>query len=221
MTRRHRGVAGGSILLLVVAMASCGGGATADDVAGPQVDVPGGDAVVADVADAAAEAVAAELVQTETTEPVGWIDNGDGTVSDRGNGRVWQKKATIGYVDQQSASNACKNSTLAGRSGWRLPTIDELRTLIVGCPATMPEGSCDVVQGCTTCWNKTCNGCTDWTGPGTDRCFIDPIFEGNCSFYWTSSTVTDQPLYTWGVAFYNGKVAGHDKVEGNPFRCVR
>ncbi len=73
------------------------------------------------------------------------VDPGDGLIYDRGAGRVWQKCAPgqrfemcncrgpvnpgAAAMNWQSAGNYCASLKTGGRS-WRLPTIDELQTII-------------------------------------------------------------------------------------------
>lgn len=161
-----------------------------------------------------------QLAQPDAPKPGALQDNGDGTVTDVGTGLMWQKKSTILYIKQPAAHAACKGLTIGGHTDWRVPTIGELRTLVLGCAATVSAGSCEVTEFCD-CWSSACAGCGDVQGPGTQGCYLDPLFEGNCAYYWSSSPVVTNPGYTWGLTFRSGKVVGHDQVESNPLRCVR
>ncbi len=69
-----------------------------------------------------------------------FTDNGDGTIRDNGTGLVWQK-CSIGHtVPDCTGSPAaytwilapanCTGLSLAGRSDWRLPNINELKSII-------------------------------------------------------------------------------------------
>lgn len=72
-------------------------------------------------------------VRTSVTEvPLEpFFDNADGTVTDSGSGLVWQLVVTPSMLDQASAATDCATLSLgAFASGWRLPTIAELSTLI-------------------------------------------------------------------------------------------
>lgn len=55
-------------------------------------------------------------------------DNGDGTVTDRNTGLMWQK-ATAGPMNWYDARSYASGLSLGGHSGWRLPTVDELQAL--------------------------------------------------------------------------------------------
>lgn len=79
--------------------------------------------------------------------------------------------------------------------GGRLPTISELRPLIVDCFSTQPGGACRVTDTCTsyaTCGSsKHCVGC----GDGGHSVFHDD------NPFWSSTLVADQPGEVWTVAF--------------------
>ena len=55
-------------------------------------------------------------------------NNGDGTVTDRHSGLMWQRAAAWA-VAWEAALPACENLVLAGRDDWRLPNIKELRSI--------------------------------------------------------------------------------------------
>lgn len=72
-----------------------------------------------------------------------YTDNGNGTVSDSATGLVWQKCTAVsgttlgncntGTLLTYTWSNAisyCSNLTLGGRDDWRLPNINELRSIV-------------------------------------------------------------------------------------------
>lgn len=56
-------------------------------------------------------------------------DNGDGTVTDKKSGLVWQQAET-GLMNWTAALSYCENLSLAGATDWRLPNIKELQFLI-------------------------------------------------------------------------------------------
>jgi hypothetical protein len=59
-----------------------------------------------------------------------YIDNGDGTVTDNGTGLMWQKATAPGHYRSFEARGYCNNLELAGYTDWRLPTVEELESLV-------------------------------------------------------------------------------------------
>ena len=59
----------------------------------------------------------------------GFVDNGDGTVTDTKTKLMWQK-TTESALNYETAISYCKNLTLAGHTDWRLPTKNELMSLV-------------------------------------------------------------------------------------------
>jgi len=59
-----------------------------------------------------------------------FVDNGDGTVTDRSTGLMWQQATAPGKYTWEQALSYCENLTLAGHSDWRLPLINELESIV-------------------------------------------------------------------------------------------
>jgi hypothetical protein len=99
-----------------------------------------------------------------------FVDNGDGSVSDRATGLIWQQSDSTYGMDWSEALNYCTALDTGGYDDWRLPNAKELQSIL------------------------------DYTrSPGTtDSAAIDPIFsasvitdEGgdtNYASYWTGTT---------------------------------
>lgn len=56
--------------------------------------------------------------------------NSDGTVTDISTGLMWQQKITAKKMTWEKARRYCKRLSLNGHDDWRLPTIEELYSLI-------------------------------------------------------------------------------------------
>jgi hypothetical protein len=57
------------------------------------------------------------------------VDNGDGTVTDKCTGLMWERApATDGYYWRQ-AIDYCEGLTLGGHEDWRLPNLRELQSI--------------------------------------------------------------------------------------------
>ena len=60
----------------------------------------------------------------------------------------WDGKEWPLRLNYFEAEDYCQSLSLAGHSDWRLPNLDELRTLIKGCDPTETGGVCEATQIC-------------------------------------------------------------------------
>ncbi len=153
-----------------------------------------------------------------------FVVNGDGTVTDNQTGLQWEQKDTAvgsgvnladahdvdntyvwsnsgtapdgpAFTDFLATLNNCVTGGFAGHCDWRLPTREELQTIL------------DVTQG----------DC----GSGSGAC-IDSVFGPTAAFnYWSDTTFTDNPGFAWIVFFKGGGVFYNSKVTGSSVRAVR
>jgi hypothetical protein len=159
---------------------------------------------------------------------VRFVDNGDGTLTDRKTGLVWSKK-NFGRMRWEQAVEYCRENRgrLPG-SGWHLPTIDELRTLIIGCPATERGGRCPAKEGCRSeedCyggdWQVNCAACEYNKGPGPKGCYMDKAFDSPCEWYWSSTPCPWSSSSAFIAYFGNGYVHNGHIYYSYGVRCVR
>ena len=61
-----------------------------------------------------------------------FVDNGDGTITDKATGLMWQKSGSSRNITWKRARTYVKrlNKGFAGYSDWRLPTVEELASLV-------------------------------------------------------------------------------------------
>ena len=59
-----------------------------------------------------------------------FVDNGNGTITDKSKGLIWQKETPDSTMDWNASITYCENMTLAGYDDWRLPTIKELNSIV-------------------------------------------------------------------------------------------
>lgn len=126
-------------------------------------------------------------------------DNGDGTVTDRATGLVWQK-CSAGQSNNASCSGTpttytftasatyCKNLTLAGRT-WRLPNPNELFSIV-----DITKNSVPTIK-------------TEY-------------FPNTSDYYWTSTTYEVNNYEAFFVYFDDGSVNPTNKSGSYKVRCV-
>ncbi len=125
-----------------------------------------------------------------------FIDNGNGTISDKLLKVTWVKDPTAlkgleNIMTWADAKEKCENLSFAGyNSGWRMPTVEELRS-IVDYTRHDPAWNTDVFAG----------KYNDW--------------------YWTSTECSWRKDAAWCVFSSNGSVYDADKGSRNYVRPVR
>lgn len=83
--------------------------------------------------------------ETQAGADRSYTSNGDGTVTDNTTGLMWQKcpinysgtfcddlavgAVSNGEYNYNNATSSCENSTIGGHSDWRLPNVNEFKTL--------------------------------------------------------------------------------------------
>jgi len=144
--------------------------------------------------------------------------------SSSSSGLTWQDPPSSDYMFWDDATTYCENLSFDGHDDWRLPTIDELRSLIRGCDATVTGGACNATDDCLdlACRNDPCGGCDKLAGPASDGAYWPDGMSGAIDWYWSSSPVADDDYNAWYVDFYNGVV--YNSYYGTNVglvRCVR
>jgi hypothetical protein len=62
-----------------------------------------------------------------------FVDNNDGTITDKATGLMWQKSGSLSSLDNRGAKKYIRQlnkDRFAGHSDWRMPTVEELASLI-------------------------------------------------------------------------------------------
>lgn len=161
------------------------------------------------------------------TPPEGAGTNTGETWEDAANGLMWQDPPAAGAFNGPDAAVYCEGLELASHSDWRVPTIDELRTLVEGCNPTEPGGGCGVEHSCAgtsynapTCLGTECSGCESRQGPGAMGCYWSSALRGECKAYFLSSTSCDADTW-WAVGYKTGVVGKVSKNGRSALRCVR
>jgi hypothetical protein len=98
-----------------------------------------------------------------------FVDNGDGTVTDTVNKLLWLQKGLIDKKFKLKDAKAAANmSEEAGRDGWRLPTLPELKTLIYKERVVNTSGK---------------------------KAWVNPLFDDGLGHYYWTTTTCDKVSY--------------------------
>ena len=124
--------------------------------------------------------------------PIYYVDHGDGTVTDERTGLMWQQKDDGKKYEHRGAINYCKNLSYADYNDWRLPDIDELKSLL-----TKGKNS---------------------EGRYIDKDFFPNT---RWWYYWSSSVHASNADGAWDVDFSDGNVGWGSRTSGRHVRCVR
>jgi hypothetical protein len=94
-----------------------------------------------------------------------FLDNGDGTITDKVNNLRWAKKGSEERLTLKDSKAFANNESFAGSSDWRLPTLPELQTLLSAEKVVNASGR---------------------------KSWINPIFDHSKAHYFWTSTTCDQ-----------------------------
>lgn len=128
-------------------------------------------------------------------------------------GNSWSGKST-NEMNWKDAMNYCKHID----SDLRLPSINEIRTLIENCSGSQTGGTCPISDPNNLSKN-------DWNGD----CYCESK-ENDASNYsklgdnvilWSSSTESEDRNNAWGVDFGNGHIDDYNKSTKHYVRCIQ
>ena len=123
----------------------------------------------------------------------------------------WSEQA-ISKMQWNEALNYCKNLSEGNHNDWRLPNIDELRTLIQASEAR-PDGECQISEKAGKLLLE------DWN---PKDCGLARSKLGDTDWLWSSSVQSNNSSIAWAVGFFDGRVNSCDKTFcNNNVRCVR
>ena len=144
--------------------------------------------------------------------------------------KLWWSSKSEDTMNWLSALNYCEDLNVCGHSDWKLPTIDELKTLL----KWRRDSQCKVSDNdnClsfTDCW--TCSSCChDCTLGGGGECnyssyYYDGRYSelGDSGLLWSSSVPTEYTHSAWTVNFNAAQVYNKSKSNETEVyvRCVR
>ena len=127
----------------------------------------------------------------------------------------WSKKS-VDQMNWKEAVNYCQNLTEDNHNDWRLPNIDELRTLIQNHSGTQTGGTCKISEKAGKLSSK------DWVSSDCDgRNGSNFSKFGDTDYMWSSSARSNDSRYKWRIGFNNGKVFNNAHKQKFYVRCVR
>lgn len=152
-----------------------------------------------------------------------FVDNGNGTITDKATGLMWAKADNGKGIEWTDALPYAESATLAGYSDWRLPNVKELQSIVDYSRAPSSRGveaAIDPIFSCTP--------------------FVNEAGADDYGYYWTSTSACftkGRPFhFAWYVAFgravngqgadmhgagavrFDAKANNGTKVEGNEER---
>lgn len=146
------------------------------------------------------------------------------TWHDSTGGLLWQVKPELDETWQGAVAH-CDSLTYCERTGWRLPTIDELRGIVDGCPALEPGGSCGVTTHCASIscvdGEAWCQLLCEASGGPNNEVYLVPGVTNGLNGDWSSTTVSDQPQEAWSIQYRVASLEQWDKTRTRSVRCVR
>jgi hypothetical protein len=123
---------------------------------------------------------------------------GGAAVRDNETGLVWERSPSTATFAWEFAQVHCNQLNVGNRKGWRLPTIQELASLV---DPTVPFPG------------PTFSGPTLPAG--------HPFSNVQSSHYWSATTSASNAGFAWGVFFDDGGVGGGGKSFSAFVWCVR
>ncbi|MGD9972748.1 MAG: DUF1566 domain-containing protein, partial [Desulfatirhabdiaceae bacterium] len=134
-----------------------------------------------------------QTIQNSSNVGCGLVNNEDGTVTDSFTGLMWQNEISDNVMVWKDALAHCEELPQGEYMDWRLPTIEELRSLV------------------------------DYTrySPAINIDFFLNTGYATASRYWSSTTLANSTINALGVDFYYGRENPSPKGSTSYVRAVR
>jgi len=162
-----------------------------------------------------------QYTQAERLQGGRYLDHHDDTVTDYSTGLMWKKfsegqrsitcgKGMVRQYTWEYAVNRFRQTSFAGYNDWRLPTVEELRSLI-SCEQKLATNLTDNHYSAFS-MQKQCRK------PTINR---DVFPNTSPTHYWTSTTFYNKEEYAWSLQFDSGQDEENLKYYNASVRLVR
>lgn len=140
---------------------------------------------------------------------------------DEATGLLWQNPPAYDPMNYQVAELFCENLIVTPYDNWRLPTIDELRTLVLGCDTLEYCGVTGICTDPDPCRNSACDGCAIEAGPNNGCYYMMELSQINgCASYFSSTKRAVMPLSLWTLTFNTGAILSSSATNSKLVRCI-
>ena len=151
-------------------------------------------------------------------------ETGKAPCKDSSTGYIWSTTPILSDdLEWQYDAARCRGLTEGGITQWRLPTIDEYRTLLGASDKLKTGGECKVTDACSDYFDEECfkeELCTGGSGDGFESSLYD-------YGYYVSGTLSGQGeeseeySYAWAVDLKTGSIVSvHYDYGRNETRCI-
>lgn len=133
----------------------------------------------------------------------------------------WSDKAFSNFMSWEGAFLYCQHLKEGGHNDWRMPDIDELRTLIQNCPKTETGGECKVSKK-NECLSANCLFAEDNCScriTEKNNGYYSKV--GDSDFLWSYTIFPENLDYRFGISFREGGIGIGRSGGDASVRCVR